>query len=328
MAVNQFPAPAAGGGGVTAFAATLDAVNTVYEHVNVFDVGVYTISCNPTTTDCQVVFASDTASIATVTTTSGSVQYNLATAATKVYLNLKNGGTAGTVVTINKTANALTPDDIGNGTLDTITSTSTYNQTGALSVLCIGGGAAGSRGSVLNGGGGGGGRSGYINSGFVYTNAATTVTIGAGGVAATANTSEVQPTGSNFGNLITTDTENTFYVKANASGSGQNAPGNATQTFPSFNGNYTTGSGSGGGNRYENGNASGGGSGIGTGGVGATGGTTTDYTNRIYNSAATDATGYGAGGGGGGAVGNGQSTHPTRDGGDGSQGVVYVLRGW
>jgi hypothetical protein len=334
MAISVFPAPEASGGGVSAFAAAIPALSTTYEHIQNFEAGVYSVSVAPTSTNAALSFVNATSLLNNVTTTSGIVSFTMASPATRVFITLAPGGTAGAIVTINKTANPLSPDDVGNGTIDTINATGTYNQTGLLGVLLVGGGAAGERGptgadNVYSSRPGG--RAGFINAGFVVANAPTTVTVGAKGVAAnTNNESIVDPTNSSFGNLLTANAANNVFTNGNggSGGDGNNsgASGNASSIFASWNGNSTTGGGGGAGSRKGNSPGTGGGSGIGTGGTGARG--TGYYTNYRANVASTNATGKGAGGGGGSYVTSAGLNDVGRFGGDGSDGVVYVVRGF
>jgi hypothetical protein len=337
MAISVFPAPAAsGGGGVSAFAAAIPALSTTYEHIQNFEAGVYSVAVAPTSTNAALSFVNATGLLNNVATTSGIVSFTMASPATRVFITLAPGGTPGAIVTINKTANPLSPDDVGNGTVDTINATGTYNQTGLLGVLLIGGGAAGERGLGPNEGvyqGQPGGRAGFINAGFVVANAPTTVTVGAKGVAAnTNNESIVPPTNSSFGNLLTTNAASNIFTNGNGGGSSGDSnnpgnPGNASSIFLSWgNGNSTTGGGGAAGSRRGSGSGAGGGSGIGTGGTGASG--TGNYTNFRANVAATNATGKGAGGGGGCYATNGSPNDVGRFGSDGSDGVVYVVRGF
>jgi hypothetical protein len=255
----------------------------------------------------------------------------LSTPATKVYITTLAGGTVDAIVSITKTAAILTPDDIGNGTLDTVNTTGAYNETGLLSVLAFGGGAAGVKGGIGTQGGGSGGASGGVALGFVYNNGATTITIGAKGTAETQNVSIVAPTQSSFGNLLTSSTDSFFYTSGAGAGGGQynaGAVGTASRSFPSFNTTSTTGGGGGGGGTRSSGAAKvGGGSGIGTGGTSAPSGGTDPNTSNP-TTAAIAATGKAAGGGGGSGTGNNNPNAVGRFGSDGSDGVVYILRGF
>ena len=321
----------------TSFAATIVQMGRTYEHVQNFSTGIYTITLNPSSTNAGVVFASETAYITRVGTTSGTVSVQLNTAATRVYVTGAVGGTDGAIITIAKTAAILTPSDIGNGTLDTVNTTGTYNQTGRLAILAFGGGSAGEKAGIGYGTGGNGGASGGVAVGVVYTNSPTTITIGAGGVAATSNnTNIVPPTQTSFGNILTSSTTDFFFQ----SGAGPGSPGNynggdvgtASRSFLSFNGNSTTGGGGGGGNTRPNGNVQGGGqpgggSGIGTGG---TSGTRNGGNASNFNAIARGTAGIGkaSGGGGGSTAPNNNPDAICRFGGDGAPGVAYILRGF
>jgi hypothetical protein len=327
MAISVFPAPAAASGSsATTFAATLTQLGTIYEHEQSFSTGVYTVTVTPSTTNARLTFVSGSTIITSQDTTSGSVSFNLATAATGVFIVGQTTGTVGAVVQIEKTADPLTSDDIGNGTLDTINVTSTYNQTGLLGVLVIGGGAGGARGYVVNpslnyGQGGAGGRAGFINGGMVVTNGPTSVTVGAKGTGETRAAAGTAPGNSSFGNLIVANAASTLFANASGgpgtadTGSGNAGPSGGTSgVFFSWNGNGTTGGGGGGGGQYNNAGI-GGGSGIGTGG------------NSGSNGArGNDGTGKGSGGGGG--RGRRSNDDISMDAGSGADGVVYVLRGF
>jgi len=320
MAISSVPAASTGGTTDSAFAGPMAAMQTTYEHIQAFPAGIYDIVVVPSTTNCHVVFIDDTSVLTSVSTTSGTVAAQLNTAATRVYVTGLTGGTAGAVVKMTRSAAILTPDDIGNGTLDTINTTGTYNQTGILSVLAFGGGASGNRGNVGYGGAGTGGAPGGVAFGTVRTSAATTVTVGSKGVAANFNTNQVAPTDSSFGNLLTSSTNSFFYVA------------NTSNIFTSFNGNSTTGRGGNGVGtlpygQTPSGSSAGLGSGIGTGGTSgvATGGNAANHNPSVRGTAGT---GKASGGGGGNNAGNNNSNAAGRLGGDGTDGVVYVLRGF
>jgi hypothetical protein len=322
MSFSIFPTPStSGGSSVPAFAATLAAMSTTYENNQDFEPGVYTISVTPSTTDVRATFLSASALLTTQDTTSGTVAFNLTTLATKVIIFGKAGGTPGAVVKIEKTANALTPGDIGNGTLDTINTTGAYNETGVLGVLVYGGGQGGLRHPNNSANSGGtGGRAGFINGDVVVTTTATTVTVGAGGNGQSQNVAASTPGDSSFGNLVTATAASNFYPNGNGGGGGfyDNSGGGAGSTsgvFISWNSNDTTGGGGGGNAINQNANTpAGGGSGVGTGGAGGT----------SANIAPTAGTGK-ASGGGGAKGGNGNAANT---GGLGAAGVVYILRGF
>jgi len=337
MAFSQFPPAATGGAGDTAFAAEIAVMATTYEHDNDFAVGIYDITIVPSSTNAQVIFLDATSVITTTNTTTGAVSIQLNSPATKVFITGQVGGTAGAIIKIAKTAAILTPDDIGNGTLDTINSTGTYNQTGLLSVLLFGGGGAGSAGGIGYGSGGAGGAAGSVALGVVYNNGATTVTVGAKGTAAVSNNTNITaPNDSSFGNLLTSANSGFFYVATAGGGGSGNSGGNsgtATRSFASFNSNSTTGGGGGGGKvnyggSFVGGGSPGAGSGIGTGGTSATTTGVGNGTNSNPSVKGAAGTGKASGGGGGNSTGNNHPSAAGRFGGDGTDGVVYILRGF
>jgi hypothetical protein len=332
MAIQQFPAAA---DTPTAFSTEVAVVQKPFAHTATFIAGVYRVVVAPTSTNASLSFTNPTGTVTNVQTTSGTKDFVLATTSTRVFITTKSGGSSNAVVTITKIADSLTPLDVGNGTLDTVNTTGTYNQTGFLSVLAFSGGEQGIRGSNNGGGPGGrGGQSGHMAVGGVFTNAATTVTIGAGGVAQNANAAAVDPTHSSFGNLIVVD-DSGFFPRASG-GSGSNngsengsGPGSASITFPSFNSNSTTGGGGGG--AYSGGNttrSNGGGSGIGTGGQGGQYPGSGDFVNAQPTVRGGNGTGKASGGGGGAATGRSYPNSAGTFGGDGGPGVVYILRGF
>lgn len=350
MGISVLNAPvAASGGGVNAQTFTAVTSYTTYVVSDTFAPGGYTITTSPTSQQVEIYFTNATTATPVINTTSGTVSTDLTFQATKCFIK-DTGGYNGTVVTIEYTAESAT-QSAQTGTLDTITSSGSYTQTGLLHVLACGAGGGGGGGWYggpgygIGGSCAAGGDGGTLVSKIVYTNSATTVTIGNAG-----NSGDGTGAGNNapanagnaggsttFGNLIT----------ASGGGGGGGAPAvngqrSGTQDGQSSTGankggsnNFQTGginggtsialarsiingtNGGGGSGGYHNGNArfggAGGGSGIGTGGTGRTSGASPV--------AATAATGYGAGGGGGSSgdgAGNGSS---------GSAGVVYVLRG-
>lgn len=310
MAISVFPVASASTGPNT-YSATIPASKKykTYDGVIALQAGVYTVTTSPTSTQAIVTFYDSTnAPIATVTTVSGSIAVNLATEAKGAFIKI-NSDTE-TIVSIALTANALTGTAFS-GTVDTITSTGTYNQTGALYVLAIGGGGGGQAGWANgNYAGGQGGFGGASTSGYVLANTSTSVTIGAAGTKGRTNLGQ----GNQGNGGGTTTFGNTISAAGGAAGykgntSGSFAPSEVISTAYDMivgnNGGGGDGAGSNGG-----GANSGAGSGIGTGGRGG----------NTPGGAPTAATGYGAGGGGGG--GN------MYDGGDGTAGVVYVLRGF
>lgn len=209
---------------------------------------------------------------------------------------------------------------LSGGTVDTITTTSTYNQTGLLYVVAFGGGAGGSTGFNPNQGNGpGGGGSGGVSSSFSYVNAAQSITIGNGGNSGQAGG------GTSFGNVLSV---NGGESSGNSSGGGgggaggsggvnsASAGGVSTVSFKSV-GNYTTGGGGGGTGSSGDNNIVGGAGGVGNIGTGGQGGG--------KNNQGTSGTGFASGGGAGGIQ---VWANVVNAAGSGRPGIVYVLRGF
>jgi len=333
MSISVFPAPSTAAG-PDAKVFELAEAYEVYEINDTFLAGGYTITTSPANSQINITFSNATDVLLETITTSGTVSFSIGQDATQVYLQSRSN-IANTTVTITYTAENVSGAIIS-GTLDTVTTTSTYNQTGFLFPVVVSGGGAGGGSDPSNRGGSGGGGGGIAGK-LVYTNTATSITIGSGGVGRT-NTIDGgsgNPGGaSSFGNLISVNggtggyggsnsttpagTSNTFGSSSAVGGSGTNefGPGNQgganVDVFPSLS-LGTNGGGGGGGQRTSGGNGNG--SGIGTGGIGAG-----------QNNDATSGTGYGAGGGAAGY--SNINTTNSRYTGSGTQGVVYVLRGF
>jgi hypothetical protein len=327
MGISVFPAVSAAASSPTAYTVSIPASNAyiAFNAVQSLSTGIYSITTVPTTSNATITFYDSTnAIIGTTTTTSGVIVFNLATPAAGFFVKVDSA--TATTVTLDLTANALAGTGIS-GTIDTVTTTGAYNQTGKLYVLAVGGGSGGNGGGNINAGnagGGAGGGGGGLASAFVFTNSATTITIGAAGNGGTAPNGSGNAGGTtSFGNLVTSNAP---------SGGGAGATGTtpaggvagSTLTNPAKDlSNGTNGGGGGGGSPFPNlggptGGGAGGGSGIGTGGAGGNG----QNANATPNPGAAG-TGYGAGGGGG--AGGGQNGAV---GGAGTAGVVYVLRGF
>lgn len=168
-----------------------------------------------------------------------------------------------------------------------------------ISVVCVGGGGASSRGNAGDGGGGGGsgGSLGYVNNLVVTPGETLTVIVGAGGAAVT--TAGAKGGDGGFSRI---SRGTTHFVTA-PGGRGGNvygaSPGAQPPDAASFSGtgSSTTGGGVGGGG---GGGYNGGGGGGGAGGYdGAGGNGGGSISSRLYNSS-FDAVGVGAGGGGAG----------------------------
>jgi len=274
--------------GPNTYSMTATSANTLYVGTQALSVGIYTVSCVSSTV-ARVDFFNGTTLIGTATTVSGSVTYNLATAATKVYVSTNTGSNI--VVSIALTGSSLA--GAPSGTLDTITTTTNnYAINGTVYAIVVGGGGPGGK---LSGQFGGGGGAGGVAYGVINLTSPTVVTIGAGGSPDTAGGA------SSIGNLLTAN-------GGGASGNGGSAGTAGTPTgFSNGGGGSSNNVGGAGGNVltplgfvYANQ--------IGTGGSGATGGA---------SQSGNSGTGYGSGGGGA----------ATGGGGSGASGVVYILRG-
>jgi hypothetical protein len=358
MALQIYPEIIASGASApNAKSYTVPVALTRYKIVSNFDAAVYTITTSPNTSQVTATFINGTSVIGSTTTVGGTVTYNLATAATQIYLITDTG--TNVVATVTTTASALSGGAIS-GTIDTLTTTGTYNQTGLLYIAAFGGGGGGGGGGCATdpssgcGTGGGGGGSGYITTGFMIANGPTSYVIGArgngGAKYASASNYNNNPAGSGnaggtttFGNLFTAlggspgSGGSSHPANAGAggagggyggSGRGGNSSGyavngsDATATIADLTAaGGTTGGGGGGGPRgtYTNFNTgtSGAGSGVGSGGNGAPGAT---------GGNAAAGTGY-ASGGAGGSGGAGAVT-TAQDGAAGAPGIVYVVRGF
>jgi hypothetical protein len=304
MSISVFPIPVT----VTdnAIAATVPTSGKQYKVVRELSAAIYTITC-PSTVNATVSFLVGTTIVEAVTA-SGTVSVNLASAATELYFEINTG--TNVVVTVTKTAASLTITEIS-GTLDTITTTSTYNQTGKLWVLCVGGGGRGAAGYGTNQYFNlGGGQGGACTDGVVYTNTAISVTIGAGAVSGGGNSGSTT-----FGNLIS--------ASGGANGADNTQAGTGPQvTNPATSVKTGNNGGGGAGATGTNTRTAGTGSGIGTGGAGAA----TTSPNAMNGGNGENGTGYGAGGGG--SINSGNVVFGAAGAGNGSAGVVYVLRGW
>lgn len=319
MPIQIFPEPTLSTLNADTFA--VPETFTKYEIVKTINPGIYTMTTFPTTSVARISgFNEDNTVFSEQYTTSGTVSINFSKKVINPHISIDNG--TNSLVTLTYVSALLSGTSII-GTLDTITTTGTYNQTGKLYVLCIGGGggggAAGTNGEGRSGGGGG-----PQVSKFVYTNTPTSVTIGAGGNgSSTKNVGGSTGGDSLFGNLVGTG--------SGGGAGGGGAPDGAGRGTDNIGGTrgengyaiaaqtksitiLTNGGGGGGNNPSNNTRTNGGGSGIGTGGQGG-----------IPNAAGLTGTGYGAGGGGGCGTTGPNTSH---SGGAGTAGVVYVLRGF
>lgn len=332
MSISVFPTPSTAV--PDAYTITASTAQTDYRVSSVFQLGVYEIKLTPAVT-VNISVTTATSVILDTAISSSPTTINIAQTPTAVYFR---ASTSAVDITFSKLSEPITPT-APTGTLDTVNSTSAYNETGLLYVMCVGGGGGGGGGAKSDSIGSGGGGSGGVASKYVYTTTATTVTIGAagnGGINGSANTNQPGNAGgaTSFGNFLTVNGggggkggSDVFNNPANSGGAAGTPggstggigarPGNgfdggtggATEKRVTIKGNDTTGSGGGGDNVAR----AGGGSGIGTGGSGG--------ANAQSGSAGTGK-GSGGGGAGLGLLGN------NAVGGAGQAGVVYILRGF
>ncbi len=308
MAISVFPVPVTSS--INASSLTATTSNTLYSAALSLDPAIYTITCT-TSTIANVEFYSGAGNLlTTATTASGTVAINLASAADRIRLWTNTGSNI--VVTITKTAAALT--DNFSGTLDTITTSSTYTQTSTSGfgyIMVVGGGGGGGGNHVPSGNGGGAGGAGGIAAKVAALTGSMSVTVGSGGAGVTG--SATAPTG-NAGGLSSmagmTSNGGSGGIGSPGVGAGAGGAG-GTATGGTY--NLTGNSGSAG---WPGGDERGGNT------------ATSPYpfivsgTVGTGGAARTNATGNGGGGGAGSQPGAGDP----RTGGNGSPGVVYVLR--
>ena len=297
MAQSVFPAPAAAPSSIGKTVVSATASQIAYQSNVSLIVGTYTITCVSSTIAYVTFFASNGSVIGSTNTTSGTVTYNLATEATKIHYYTNTGSDV--VVSIQLTGIGLVTSAVS-GTLDTITTTGSYATTGNLYVVAWGGGGAGSQSS--SGANGAGGSTGNIAEGLIVTTSATTVTLGAGGVGTNASGGSTT-----FGGFLTA-------TGGASTGASSSYPLRrfVKNGFPGTGGTGCRDLGGGGTAGRSDGTA-----GVGSIGVGGNGGSQASRNG-------TNATGYASGGGAGGFLdGTAAGT-----GGNGTQGIVYVLRGF
>ena len=175
---------------INASAITATSAATMYQALLSLDPAIYTITCASGTIANVEFYSGISTLITSAVTASGTVAVNLGSAADRVRLWTDTGSNI--VVTITKTASALTNNF--SGTLDTITTlgTSTYTGTSTSGygyAIAVGGGGGGG-GAYANGGAGGagapGGGSGAVAGKFVQLTGSLTAVVGAAGTAGTA----------------------------------------------------------------------------------------------------------------------------------------------
>lgn len=306
MAIQVFPTPSTDAG-ADAYSVTATTANVLYAFNNTTEliVGVYTIT-SPATVVAKIFFYNGAnTSFANVSTVSGTVDFNLATQPTEVAFFTS----AGTSVPIVFTYKAEPVTTVTSGTLDTLTNTQTYTETGPAFAIIVGGGGGGAGNRQLNIGGydGSGGASGGVQGIEEYLTGSTTVTIGTagnGGTSANGNAGGA----TTFGNT-TSNGGGGGNVYGNASTAGTPGGGSngstSTASIYTFVVSGTTGGGGSGASGIGRG------SGIGTGGNGGN------------NTTANAGSGFGSGGGGA-----RDNNNTNALGKAGTPGVVYVVRGF
>jgi hypothetical protein len=327
MAISIFPIPSQSS--LNSDTYFLEVADTLYVAKKTFEPGVYVFSHTDFNTTCYIEFFNGLTSLGTTQTVSRTITYNLASTATsfRVYQDSL------TNVLLKVELNSSNAFFEANGTLDTITSSGTYNQTGELFVVLVGAGGGGGRGGTSgNNKGTGGGGSGGIQSTTLVANTSTSVTVGAGGTGANAENvngnsggltafGSIQATGGGGGRGGTINQG--LQGNAGLPDGGQGGANNVSTGSPPprVNGPYggqasnasnypyvKRGSTGGGGGAGYMSTGAGAGSGIGTGG----------NSNWNVNTARANS-GTGKGSGGGGSFG--------AQGGDGADGAIFVLRG-
>ena len=139
MAITVYPVTStAAGTNLTATVMSAATANTAYSGTVSLVPGVYTITCTSTVTTYMDFFNGSTpiTTSGSVYTTSGTVAINLATAPTKIVFWTTSG--TNTTITLTETGTPVATTAVS-GTLDTLTTSGTYNQTGSLYVIAVGG---------------------------------------------------------------------------------------------------------------------------------------------------------------------------------------------
>ena len=182
MAIEIFPIPVTSS--INANSITATTSNTMYEGTIALDPAIYTVTC-ASATIARVQFLSNAGTIiTTATTASGTVSINLSSTADRIRVWTDTGSNI--VVTITKTASALT--NVFSGTLDTITSTGTYTGTSTSGygyIVLVGGGGGGAGGNGGGYQGGIAGTAGAVTETLVALTGSMAVVIGTGGAGGT-----------------------------------------------------------------------------------------------------------------------------------------------
>lgn len=319
MSISVFPVPVTSSGATpTKKSIVATSSGVLYFTATSLPAGSYEVSTSTSTASVTLVDSAKV-SLGSATAATTPAVINITTEGAGFYVVASS---AGITVSVNIVASLSTPSAItsNSGTLDTITSTGNYTQTGLLYALAVGGGGGGGSMNVnfQNAQAASGGGSGGINTALMYSNGSIAVTIGTGGNTRGAGGA------TSFGNLT---------VNGGAGGNGNpdgnanvgnrqpggtpggGAGGSANEGNPEASASFNTiVTGTTGGGAAGNANNPAG-SGIGTGGNGGT---------TAGNGAGFTGSGYGAGGGGGVT----KNTGAPFNGGAGRPGVVYVLRGF
>jgi hypothetical protein len=295
-------------------ASNASVVDTTYA----FQAGVYTVTCISSTI-AKVEFWNGNTLVTTATTASGTVTVSIATAGTKLRTWIDTGTSI--VVNVTQTGQALAiGSNALSGTLDTLTTSGTYNtisNNGYLYVIAIGGGGGGACGTGAGGNGASGGGSGGVASGIIASTAGISYTVGNGGAGGNlAGTNTSNATNGNT-TVFATNISAQGGAKGNTGGNGnvndyQATPGGAYSfggTSQNISVNPTYGHA-----RlptFTNTARAGFAGNVGTGGP-----------NSQNTQALAAGTGYGSGGG------TTNLGNAGAGGGAGAPGVIYVLRDW
>jgi hypothetical protein len=165
-------------------AGTAATANVLYTAVSSIPAGIYSINCVSTTV-ARVELYNGTTLVTSQVTTSGTVSFNLGTDCTSIRFWTDTG--TDVVVSLQYVASPFSVSSFS-GTLDTITSSTTYTQTGKAYAILVGGGGGGSAGQSGAGGGGGGGSGGVLSTGVIDLTGSMAITVGTGGNGANSST--------------------------------------------------------------------------------------------------------------------------------------------
>lgn len=221
------PASAASAAGPDAKTFTITEAYATYDVVANFSAGGYTIATSPTDKQVKVQFFNATSELSDTNTSSGTATIILASDATGVLLT-DLSATTSTIVTLTQVSGLATGAEIA-GTLDTLTTSGTYNQTGQLLILTVGGGGGGGGGNDINSSfadSGRGGAAGGLSLDLIYANTSTSYTIGNGGTAGLGG-GNVNNSG-NSGGATTFGNVNNLTANGGAAGSSGNNRGDRT----------------------------------------------------------------------------------------------------